>query len=125
MSEIYLDQLGSTQAKWLSVRQSLIASNVANANIPGYKSQDVRPMTEKPVMFSNLLKTHDAHLTSGVGHAQGIGIDKASTWETYHSGANVSLPQEMMKAGETASSFQLNTAIKTSFHTMLITVFGS
>lgn len=125
MSEIYLHSLGATQANWLSVRQTLIASNVANANVPGFKAQDVRPMEDSRQMFSNLLRTDEKHLASGVGNVEGVATKAGESWETFHSGGNVSVAQEMMKASEVASAYQLNTSVMRSFHSMVITVFGS
>lgn len=123
--EIYLSKLAGDQAKWLSVRQSLIASNVANANTPGFRAQDVKPMGESENSFSSLLRTDDKHLSSGIGNVTGVGIERESTWEIYHSGGNVSLPQEMMKSGEVAVAYQMNTTVMKSFHQMVISTFGS
>ena len=68
MSEIYLSKIAGDQAQWLSVRQSLIAGNVANANTPGYKSQDVKPMDENENSFLNLVQTNGKHLAAGIGN---------------------------------------------------------
>ena len=125
MSELYLNQIGATHAKWLSVRQSVIASNVANANVPGYTAQDVSPMEDSGKLFSTILKTDESHLTARLGNVAGVGVDDNSGWETLHSGTSVSLPQEMMKAGEVATAYQLNTSVMRSFHSMVITTFGS
>jgi flagellar basal-body rod protein FlgB len=125
MSEIYLSTLAKDNSNWLSVRQSLIAGNVANANTPGFRSQDVKPMNESGNLFSNLARTNDGHLYSGIGNVSGVGTTSDDTWEVFHSGGNVSLPQEMMKAGEVAGAFQLNTAVMKSFHRMVVSVFGN
>ena len=125
MSEILLNSLGETQAKWLSVRQALIATNVANANVPGFKAQDVRPMDDSQAMFSNLLQTDDRHVASRLGNVNGIGTSTSSTWETFHSGGNVSVSQEMMKASEVASAYQMNTSVMRAFHSMVIAAFGT
>ena len=125
MSEIYLSSLAKTNASWLAARQSLIAGNVANANTPGFKAKDVEAFDSNQSMFSNLVQTDSRHLTSGIGNVAGIGTANDSTWDTYHSGGNVSLPQEMLKAGEVAGAFELNTTVMKSFHRMLVSVFGS
>ena len=39
MSEIQLMNLAVQKADWLSVRQSILAQNVANANTPSYQRQ--------------------------------------------------------------------------------------
>ena len=38
---LFLFELASSQARWLELRQSTIATNVANANTPGFKARDV------------------------------------------------------------------------------------
>ncbi len=43
MTAIHLFDIVSRSNQWLSVRQATIASNVANANTPGYKALDVEP----------------------------------------------------------------------------------
>ncbi len=125
MAEIYLDKLLSQNANWLSVRQSLVASNIANANTPGFKAMDVRKMAVVDTGFIDLLKTHKNHLATGVGSSMGIATIEDTPWEVNHSGGTVSLPKEMIKSGEIASDYQLNTAIRKSFHRMLNSVFGS
>lgn len=125
MSEIYLNTLSNNHAKWLSVRQALIAGNIANANVPGFKAQDVRPASDTNQLFSNLVQTDELHLASRLGNVDGIGTTSGSSWETFHSGGNVSISQEMMKSSEVATGFQMNTSVMRSFHSMVLTVFGN
>ena len=42
---IYLFQVASQKSEWLSGRQTAVASNVANANTPGYRALDVQPFS--------------------------------------------------------------------------------
>lgn len=126
MSEIYLSKLAGSNANWLSVRQTLIAGNVANSSTPGYKSVDVKPFSD--AMKSTGLsasRTHTMHLVSSSGSAGGVGTQLEDSWETYHSGANVSLPQEMIKSGEVSTAYQLNTSVMKSFHRMVVSAFGT
>ena len=125
MSEIYLSSLGESHSKWLSVRQSVIASNVANANTPGFKAKDVKPMGEDSTLFSNLATTDTRHITSGIGNIDGVATGRDESWEVYHSGGNVSLPQEMVKASEVAGAYGLNTSVMKSFHRMVISIYGN
>ena len=125
MSDIYLSSLGENHSKWLSVRQSVIASNVANANTPGFKAKDVKAMDENSALFSNLVTTDSRHITSGIGNIDGVATGRDESWEVYHSGGNVSLPQEMVKANEVSGAYGLNTSVMKSFHRMVISVFGS
>ena len=41
MQPIQLFDLASKQAHWLTVRQTVVAGNIANANTPSYQSRDV------------------------------------------------------------------------------------
>ena len=123
--DFYLSSLAKTNADWSSVRQSIVASNVANANTPGFKAKDVEAFDSQKSMFSNLAQTDQRHLASGIGNVAGIGTTNDNTWDTYHSGGNVSLPQEMLKAGEIAGAYELNTTVMKSFHRMLVSVFGA
>ena len=125
MSEIYLDKISAERANWLSVRQSLISSNIANADTNGYKALDVKSMDAASNGFSTMMRTHSGHIQAGVGSAAGVGIEEETAWEINHSGGTVSLPQEMIKSGEVSSAFQLNTSVMKSFHRMVISAFGN
>jgi len=125
MSEVYLSKLAANNAKWLSIRQSLIAGNIANANSPKFKTVDVRAFDE--ALNSTGLqatRTHPSHKTIATGNVSGVRTKAGVSWDTYHSGGNVSLPHEMIKAGEVATAYKLNTSVMKSFHRMLITTFG-
>ena len=45
LSSVYLFEVGSQKAQWLSARQTAIAANVANANTPGYHAVDIQPFS--------------------------------------------------------------------------------
>lgn len=125
MSEVYLSQLAGSHSKWLSVRQSVVAGNIANSNTPGYRAKEVVGLEDTGKLFSSMLQTNGKHLSAGLGNVEGVGVVDDNTWEVYHSGANVSLPQEVMKAGEVASAYELNTSVMKSFHRMVISTFGT
>lgn len=126
MSEIYLSKLAGSNANWLSARQTLIAGNVANSSTPGYKSVDVKPFSDAMKSAGlSASRTHSMHLVSSSGSAGGVGTKLEDSWETYHSGANVSLPQEMIKSGEVSTAYQLNTSVMKSFHRMVVSAFGT
>ena len=64
--------------------------------------------------------THTAHLGASAAISPRIGFSGESAWATFHSGGNVSLEQEMMKASEVASAYRLNTSIMRTFHTLYL-----
>lgn len=120
MSPVFLSSLASSQASWLAARQTTIASNVANANTPGYQARDVTPFAavlDKTAM--SLTSTNPAHIDPTGGLTPEQKVSKRDSWEVFHSGNSVALEQEMMKAGEINQSYALNTAIVKAFHTMV------
>jgi flagellar basal-body rod protein FlgB len=48
-------------------------------------------------------------------------LRREQPWEVSYSGNNVSLEQELIKAGEVNRAFRLNTSVAKAFHRMLLT----
>jgi flagellar basal-body rod protein FlgB len=118
---VYLFDVASSHARWLSLRQMTISTNVANANTPGYQAQDIEPfeklLDNKIVPLAVTSPKHMAMETS----LRPQGTRKEQSWEVVHSGNSVSLEQEMLKAGDINQDYSLNTAIIKSFHRMFMT----
>jgi flagellar basal-body rod protein FlgB len=117
---VFLAGLASSQAQWLAARQTTIASNVANANTPGYQARDVTPfsmMLDQTAL--SLTSTDPRHIDPAAGLAPTQKISKTDSWEVFHSGNSVALEQEMMKAGEVNQGYALNTAIVKAFSRMV------
>ncbi len=85
--ETYLDLL--------SVRQKLMAANIANADTPGYKTRDVDFQTE----FKNLLQGGEPHVTEVTG------------LKVNNDGNNVSLDREARLLAENALRFSAVTQL--------------
>lgn len=121
MSEIFA--LASQQSKWLESRRLAIASNIANANTPGYRALDV-PAFSAAVESAKLelTRTAGSHLDqSGPGNAPAqFDIAEREHADAFHSGNNVNVEQEFIASGEVARSHALNAAIVRSFHRMLL-----
>ncbi len=121
MGPVYLFDLASRQAEWLSVRQATIAGNVSNANTPGFKAKDVEPFVD--VLDRTQLamaSTSHGHLGFGALKSDAVRTTEADTWQTTHSGNSVALEEELMKAGEVSRSFSLNTSVVKAFHRLLM-----
>ncbi|HET7412696.1 MAG TPA: flagellar basal body rod protein FlgB [Pararhizobium sp.] len=125
MQPIQLFRLASQQAHWLSVRQDVVAGNVANANTPGYKAMDVEPFSQvldrmqsnQPMAADNPAHFVTDSLRDAVRtgeHDDGIAIKP--------SGNSVSLAEELIKTGDIRRDFELNTALVKSFHQMMMMV---
>lgn len=122
MEPVHLFDLVSRHNTWLSVRQTAVAGNIANANTPGFKAVDTEP-------FETVLSRTPLELTvTRPGHMSPpeTGVPVADTrdedaWDIVHSGNSVVLEQELIKAGEVNRSFALNAGITKAFHRMLLT----
>lgn len=120
MGPVYLFDIASSHAQWLSLRQAAISSNVANANTPTYKAQDIEPFSK--ILDSKVVAvavTDPKHIATGTS-LRAQGMRKENSWEVVHSGNSVSLEQEMLKAGDVNKDYSLNTAIVKSFHRMFM-----
>src|SRR6266850_4302723 len=122
MPSIPLLGLASQHNDWLSTRQALLAGNIANVNTPGYKALDLQP-------FEAALQSARLRMTvTAPGHMEPDPATTAATtdvqgeqgWEVFHSGSNVSVEQELLKASEINRGYTLNTNVVKAFHRMLL-----
>lgn len=119
MQPVNLFKLASLQAEWLSVRQSAVAGNIANADTPGYRAVDVEPF-EKMLGRSgvSLAATQPGHFGAKADEVSFKTRDDDRTTAALPSNNTVVLEQELMKSGEVSREFGLNTAIVKAFHRM-------
>ncbi len=107
MDPVNLFDLASQQARWLSVRQTTIAGNVANANTPGYRAKDVEPF-ERVLDRTRvaMTATQAGHLSGGATEAGYAVRAEESQTAILPSENTVGLEDELIKAGEVRRSFQ-------------------
>lgn len=120
MQPIQLFTLASDQAQWLTVRHTVVAGNIANANTPGYVAKDVEPF--KAVMESTgsrMAATHPGHINEANARGSimgaeinGIGVSP--------SGNNVSLTNELSKGSEIKREYEINTGIVKKMNNMML-----
>jgi len=123
VSPVHLFALAAQHANWVSVRQTAVTGNIANANTPGYSALDVEP-------FSAVLNDTAATMArTAAGHFEmvrdGAAGSGSAPWEVRDTGTQVALDKELMKADEINRSFALDTSILRSFHRMLMTSLRS
>ena len=121
MEPVSLFKLATQQARWLSVRQTAVSNNIANANTPGYAAVDVDPF-EAVLNNRNVAMraTHPMHVSTGATADRLVVKQVDQSKPLMPSGNTVELETELMKAGEVRRSFELNTSIVRSFHRMLL-----
>jgi len=101
-----------TRMQWAQARQGLISENVANADMPGFKPRDlVEPRFDRATGAlasgsTSLALTSPAHLAPA-GQGGGAEAKRAKGFEIRPSGNGVNLEDEMMKAGDNQSDYQL------------------
>jgi flagellar basal-body rod protein FlgB len=118
---LYLFELASSQARYLELRQSTIATNVANANTPGFKARDVEPFNKVlDGMPVRLATTAPSHMQLSAAESDTRATAKKDSWDVVHSGNSVSLEQEMIKGSDVSRDYAMNSAVVRSFHRMLL-----
>ena len=123
MQPIQLFNLASRQAEWLSVRQEVVAGNIANANTPSFKSKDVTPF--EAVLdrtYTPMARTNPAHFASN-DLSEDIDLTDSELNNEIgiqESGNTVSLSQELSKTGEIKRQYELSTGLVKSFHSMML-----
>lgn len=102
---------------WLAQRQTVLADNVANADTPGYKPQDL-----KAPQFESVLKralrpmspqvTHEGHIDASVPPRRDPEAETSrETYETAPSGNAVVIEEQMVKVADTQMSYREMTAL--------------
>jgi flagellar basal-body rod protein FlgB len=123
MQPIQLFALASRQAEWLSVRQEVVATNIANANTPKYRAKDVSPFDA--VLDGTqvqMARTHPAHLAASQ-FSQDIAVRETELAEEIgiqESGNTVALADELTKTGEIKKQYELSTSLVKTFHSMML-----
>ncbi|MFT3988576.1 flagellar basal body protein [Aestuariivirga sp.] len=118
---MYLFQLASQHQGWVSARQSVTASNIANADTPGYRARGIAPfeqMLERTGL--DLAVTRPGHMQFENNAGQAVETARGVSWDTAHSGNNVSIEEELLNAGENSRMASLDTGITRSFQRMLL-----
>jgi flagellar basal-body rod protein FlgB len=109
-----LNDLLEKRMAYLNQRSAVLAENVANADTPGYKAQDLTPFT-----FGDALKQASVGMSVTDPHhivpASMAGVNgktvKADGIETLPSGNSVDLEQQMMEVSKTSVDYQGITSI--------------
>jgi flagellar basal-body rod protein FlgB len=122
MQPMQLFNLAFRQNEWLAQRQSLISSNIANANTPGYKAKDIESFDDAMRTSTPMAATNPQHFTSPEFDAMSDQDNGAGQAEVLVSGNDVDLEQEFLKSGTVMRSYTLNTQIMKTFDRMLQSV---
>jgi len=125
LSGISLFRLADDRMHYLAERQTVLSRNIANADTPGYKAQDLAPFTPTvPLAGSSnlasvstnaplaLVCTEPGHIAApGTGTGPGAApVQAAQSKPDYGenaSGNTVSIEEQMLKTADVANAFSL------------------
>ena len=113
-------------ARHAGTRQAAIARNIANADTPGYRAQDVTPWPEMLKQGAGATvqrATREGHLNGQPDPLTPV-IHEVSTGYSDPNGNRVSLEQEMLKAVEVKREHDVATAVYRSSLTILRASLG-
>lgn len=122
MQPMQLFNLAFRQNEWLAQRQSVISSNIANANTPGYKAKDVESFDAAMRQSVPMAATNEQHFSSPEFDAVGNRENGDGQADVMVSGNDVNLEQEFLKSNDVMRSYSLNTQIMKTFDRMLQSV---
>ncbi|WP_454288185.1 flagellar basal body rod protein FlgB [Rhizobium arsenicireducens] len=125
MQPIQLFELAARQAEWLSVRQEVVASNIANANTPKYLAKDITPFSAvlDTTATVQMARTNPNHMALSDLSDSNIAVREAKLNDEIgmqESGNSVSIAEELTKTGEIKRQHELNTNLVASFHRMML-----
>ncbi len=96
---------------WLTQRQAVLSQNIANADTPGYRPNDLRPFAEHlartPPPAVQLAATQPGHLAGRPGAASALPVRRQRSAETAPNGNEVVVEQQLMTMGATARDHQM------------------
>jgi flagellar basal-body rod protein FlgB len=121
VTQPYVLQLALQRTQWLSSRDELIASNIANANTPGFQATDLQPFS---AILDNaqvsMVSTNPSHMTPGNDAFAEARVVESDGPETTLSGNSVDVENEMMKLGEVNRDYTMATNVKRVIHQMIM-----
>jgi len=112
-----------SKLKWHQARQGVLAQNIANANTPNYKPQDLKrvdfsslvPETSRNSGSISAARTNAAHIKLPAlgtsGSSSRYEVVKTVDWEITPNGNAVSLEDQMMKVTENQMEYQAATTL--------------
>jgi flagellar basal-body rod protein FlgB len=118
---VEISRMAQAMARHAGARQAVIARNIAHADTPGYKAQDLPGFAASHAAGDGLRTTRAGHATSQVAFAARpvTGGSAAAP-----NGNSVSLETEMVKAAEARQQHDMALAIYRSVSTILRTSLG-
>lgn len=103
--------------KWHQARQTVLASNIANADTPGYQSKDLKGLTFQQHMgnqrlpTSGMKVTNAKHMTASPLATAAFQDKTTQDFEVTPSGNSVVLEDQMIKVASNQFDYQMATTV--------------
>lgn len=107
--KLELTQMAQALASHAGARMGTVAANVANADTPGYRAQDLPDFAAVWRQGEPLRATRPGHLTDGPGPGQAATVDDLRF--AAPNGNTVSVEAEMVKSAEARQEHEMALAI--------------
>ena len=119
----------AAKMRWHEARQNLLAQNVANANTPGYRGSELKPISFQDSLDTQvapvLLATNDASDFAGTAPTDGgADADQQLSFEVTPEGNGVTIEDEMMKVTANQMDYQTVTTLYTKSLALIRTALG-
>ncbi len=120
----------SQRMAWLGKRQQVLAHNIANANTPGYRAQDVKEPSFKQLMNganpsnASLAVTHMRHMGGGQPAREPFKVVEDRDAEVTLTGNSVTLEDQVTKVAKTAMDHQVTVNLYRKHIAMIKTALG-
>lgn len=117
--------LAEKKLAWLSERQSVLASNIANVNTPAYRGADIQSFATVLAGLGNLApsRTQAAHM-AGTVSTSAASVLKDPTPARSMDGNSVAIDDQLTKVADTESSQNLVTSIWRQYVSMFNVALG-
>ena len=99
---------------WLNERQRVLAQNIANADTPGFRPNDLKNVDFARAVSAldrklTVAATAQSHIKPRIGNAEWRSEEVKKPFEVAPAGNAVVLEEEVMKVAETQADYQLIT----------------
>ncbi len=125
--------LGFLKSKmhWHQSRQRVLAENVANADTPGYRAADLKPMQFEShlkgpsISAVTAARTHSVHFRGAlVNERPGFATSQNDGWEITPKGNAVVLEEQMIEVSKNQFDYQLASTLYSRSLGLLKTALG-
>lgn len=131
LGQLPLFQMMSKRLAWLGKRQQVLAQNVAHADTPKYRAQDIKEPSFRELLGGTrtgtvaITRTSGTHLTPARGNGDAaFKVIEDEEGEFSLSGNSVDLPGQMTKVAKTAMDHQMTINLYRKHISMLKAALG-